>query len=148
MLEILFECGVARCAQVERAAAVMFAETGRSADAQDFRDRLAAIELAPDDAELIFGGTECRHDLQLDAAGGRRVAHMHEGARGAWREPLRTRVDVLSDECKEARFAYHAQLARAAIFGGNTQRPRLRDDGTALTCVTARGRFDGVRIHV
>ena len=66
---------LARRAQIDRAAAVMFAEPRRGVFAQDLVDRFATRQLASKDAVLIGDAAKARNRFEADAIGGGRSPH-------------------------------------------------------------------------
>ena len=126
--EAFFRRRLARRADVERMAAVVFAEAGRGVDREDLRDRQAARQLPREDAQLVVVAAVAGNGLERDALGARLRLHAAPGARGTLAQPERAAVAVEPRELQPRRFGDERQAAVVGIAGGiqaQRRQPRL-----------------------
>ena len=102
----------ARRCDVDRAAGVMFAESGRRADRQDRFDRLAGVELAADDFGLAFDAAERRDDKERDAVSAGRRLERPPGCGGGFDQLLRAAIIADFGDFKAPRLLAGGQAAR------------------------------------
>src|SRR6185369_18060501 len=110
----------------------MLAVAGCGADLEDFADRLAALELALENAELVLDAAERGNDLQFHASVRSRVAHARPRLCGALGQPLRALLRVVADADEPAWFAHAPERPHAAVIARHAERMRLLDAGARI----------------